>query len=148
VPCWTGNIDASGCFQQAAAECKDQHEQYQQNDHWIRHLAGERIGYVNWRQIFLIGRLYDSSKTLRFAKSIYTRNQLCLNMLILTYVPHVEGLISLPPPAKPAECLSRFCVLFAMPNALYTSLVVVFHPFFVGLHVPWPGDARVDHFSL
>jgi hypothetical protein len=98
--CWTGKTNASGFFQQAAAEGKNKDEQDEQNDHWIRHLAGERIGYVNWRQIFLIGRLYDSSKTLRFAKSIYTRNQLCLNMLILTYVPHVEGLISLPPPRK------------------------------------------------
>jgi hypothetical protein len=98
--CWTGKINASGFFQQAAAEGEDKDEQDEQNDHWIRHLAGRIIGYVNWRQIFLICRLCGSSKTLRFAKSIYTRNQLCLNMLILTYVPHVEGLISLPPPPQ------------------------------------------------
>jgi len=50
--CWTGKTNASGFFQQAAAEGKNKDEQDEQNDHWIRHLAGERIGYVNWRQIF------------------------------------------------------------------------------------------------
>jgi hypothetical protein len=69
-------------------------------------------------------------------------------MLILTYVPQPEGLKYLPPPAKPADCSSRSYALFAMPNVLYTAFVVVFHPFFMGLQVPWPGDASVDHFSF
>ena len=97
-------------------------------------------------KFFLICLLCGSSKTLRFAKSIYTRNQPCLNMLILTYVPHFEGLISLPPPAKSAACTSWLCALLVKPHTPHTALVPIVLLLCFGFQVPGLGTEKMNHF--